>query len=113
MSHYAQVKNSVVQQVIVAEADFIAQLPDSQDWIQTSYNTSGNQHPEGRALRGNYAGIGYVYDAEADVFYEPQPWASWSLNTATWRWQAPVAYPQDGLAYLWNETAQQWDLINE
>ena len=95
MSHYAQVKNSQVQQVIVAEQDFIDQLPDAQDWIQTSYRTRGNQHPEGRPLRGNYAGIGYIYDSENDVFYPIKPFPSWQLNTTTWTWQAPVAYPDD------------------
>ena len=96
MSHYAQVKNSQVQQVIVAEQDFIDTLPDAEDWIQTSYRTRGNQHPEGQPLRGNYAGIGYIYDAKNDVFYPPQPYPSWQLNNATWLWEAPIARPTDG-----------------
>lgn len=108
MSHYAQVKNSIVQQVIVAEQQYIDTRSDAQDWIQTSYNTFRNQHPEGRPLRGNYAGLGSVYDAESDVFYEPQPWASWSLNTTTWSWEPPRPYPQDGNAYSWNESTQTW-----
>ena len=108
MSHYAQVKNSQVQQVIVAEQDFIDQLPDAQDWIQTSYRTRGNQHPEGRPLRGNYAGIGYIYDSENDVFYPIKPFPSWQLNTTTWTWEAPVAYPDDNQTYTWDEATLSW-----
>ena len=108
MSHYAQVKNAQVQQVIVAEQEFIDQLPDAQDWIQTSYRTRGNQHPEGRPLRGNYAGVGYHYDAQHDVFYGTQPYPSWSLNTTTWLWTPPVAYPTDARDYQWDETTQTW-----
>ena len=109
MSHYAQVKSGQVQQVIVAEADFIAQLPDSQDWIQTSYRTHANQHPEGRALRGNYAGVGYTYDAQHDVFYEPRPYPSWQLNTTTWSWEPPVAAPD--IFHHWDEASQTWQSI--
>lgn len=87
MSHYAQVKQGIVQQVIVAEQDFINTLPDSQDWIQTSYRTYANTHPESRPLRGNYAGIGYTYDTVNDVFYAPQPTPGHVLNTTTWVWE--------------------------
>jgi len=109
MSHYAQVKNGLVQQVIVAEADFVATLPDAEDWIQTSYNTYKNQHRlGGTPLRGNYAAPGFVYDANNDVFYPPQPYPSWSLDTATWTWHAPVPYPQDDGFYSWDESVQNW-----
>ena len=108
MSHFAQVKDGIVQQVIVAEQDFIDLLPDTQDWIQTSYRTHRNQHPEGRPLRGNYAGQGYTYDAENDVFYPPSPYASWQLNPATWDWQAPLAAPEDSNQYAWDESTQSW-----
>ena len=108
MSHYAQVKNSQVQQVIVAEQDFIDTLPDAEDWIQTSYRTRGNQHPEGQPLRGNYAGIGYIYDREHDVFYPIKPFESWSLDTTTWLWQPPVPHPGDGKLYMWNEETTTW-----
>ena len=111
MSHFAQVINGQVQQVIVAEQEFIAKLPDSQNWIQTSYNTIGNTHPTGTPLRGNFAGIGYTYDRLNDVFYAPQPYPSWILNTATWLWEAPVAMPQDGKAYYWDEQTQSWILM--
>ena len=87
MSHYAQVKNSIVQQVIVAEQEFIDQLPDAQDWIQTSYRTKGNQHPEGRPLRGNYAGIGFTYDINYDAFIPPCPGDNYELDTTTYTWK--------------------------
>ena len=109
MSHFAKIENGLVSQVIVAEQDFI----DTQEgqWVQTSYNTRGNQHPEGRPLRGNYAGIGYTYDQTNDVFYAPQPYPSWTLNTSTWLWDAPVPMPTDGKYYIWNETTTTWDEV--
>ena len=86
MAHYAKVVDSKVIQVIVAEAEFFDTFVDTTPgtWLQTSYNTHGNQHPEGRPLRGNYAGIGYTYDHLNDVFYPPQPYASWLINKDTW-----------------------------
>jgi hypothetical protein len=107
MSHFAKVVNGKVTEVIVAEQDFINNLDGT--WLQTSYNTQGNQHPEGRPLRGNYAGIGYTYDATNDVFYAPQPYASWALNHTTWLWEAPVAMPTDGKVYNWNESIINWE----
>ena len=88
MSHYAKVVDGKVTQVIVAEAEFFDTFVDSSPgaWIQTSYNTQGNQHPEGRPLRGNYAGIGYIYDATNDVFYAPKPSDTAELDEATWTW---------------------------
>ena len=107
MSHYAKIENGIVTQVIVAEADFVATQPGQ--WIQTSYNTRGNQHIlGGTPLRGNFAGQGHIYDAANDVFYAPAPYPSWQLNTATWTWQAPVAYPADGNSYAWDETTVTW-----
>ena len=111
MAHYAQVIDGVVAKVVVAEQDFVdAFLKDKEpgEWIQTSYNTIGNQHPEGRPLRGNYAGIGYTYDIPNDVFYAPQPYPSWILNTSTWLWEAPVPYPSTGGPYVWDEATQSW-----
>jgi hypothetical protein len=110
MAHYAKVVDGKVTQVIVAEADFFDTFVDSSPgaWIQTSYNTHGNQHPEGRPLRGNYAGIGYHYDPVADIFYAPQPYASWVLSPHTALWEAPVAMPTDGKAYEWQEATTSW-----
>ena len=92
MSHFAKVVDGKVTQVIVAEPEFFTTFVDSSpgQWIQTSYNTIGNQHPEGRPLRGNYAGIGYTYDATNDVFYAPKPSDDAVLNQTTWLWEVPV-----------------------
>ena len=110
MSHYAKVVDGKVTQVIVAEADFFDTFVDSSpgEWIQTSYNTYGNQHPEGRPLRGNYAGVGYTYDKQNDVFYAPQPYPSWVLSPITILWEAPVAMPTDGKVYEWDEATTNW-----
>jgi hypothetical protein len=113
MAHYAKVENKIVTQVIVAEQEFInsGYVGEPTNWVQTSYNTHGNQHPEGRPLRGNYAGIGYTYDNTNDVFYAPQSYPSWKLNNTTWLWEAPVAYPTDGKIYKWNETITNWEEV--
>lgn len=110
MSHFAKVCDGKVTQVIVAEKEFFDTFVDSSPgtWIQTSYNTYGNQHPEGRPLRGNYAGIGYTYDSVNDVFYAPQPYPSWILNNNTWLWESPIPYPTDGKRYIWDETITNW-----
>ena len=114
MSHFAKVVDGKVTQVIVAEPEFFDTFVDSSPgtWIQTSYNTHGNQHPEGRPLRGNYAGIGYTYDATNDVFYAPKPFDSWVLNESTWLWEAPVAMPDDGKVYQWDEATTNWKEVN-
>ncbi len=109
MSHFARVNaQGIVEQVIVAEQDFIDTLSDKTSWVQTSYNTRGGQHPEGRPLRKNYAGIGYSYDSVRDAFIPPKPYASWVLNENTCLWDAPTPYPTDGKTYNWDENTQQW-----
>ena len=110
MSHFAKVLNKKVVSVIRAEQDYIDTFVDETpgEWIQTSYNTYGNQHPEGTPLRGNFAGIGHTYDKTNDVFYESQPYPSWILNETTWTWEAPIDYPDDGLMYHWNEENLKW-----
>ena len=92
MSHYAKVVDGVVTQVIVAEAEFFQTFVDTSpgEWIQTSYNTHGGQHPEGRPLRKNYAGIGYTYDRSRDAFIPPKLNASWTLDEATCLWIVPA-----------------------
>ena len=108
-NHFAKVENNIVTEVVVAEAAWIQSRQDKDQWIQTSYNTRANQHLRGGTpLRGNYAGIGFVYDRDKDVFYPPRPFPSWQLNDATYQWKAPVAYPTDGNFYTWNEQQQQW-----
>ena len=120
MSHFAKIQNGVVTEVIVAEQDFINSglVGPASDWVQTSYNTRGGVHygedgqPDGgTALRGNYAGIGYIYDSAHDVFYAPQPYPSWTLNNTTWLWESPVPYPTDGKMYQWNEDARNWEEV--
>ena len=123
MAHFAKVVDGTVTQVIVAEPEFFDTFVDSSpgQWIQTSYNTRGGKHydPEtgeedgGVALRKNYAGIGFTYDATRDAFIPPQPYASWTLNDDTCLWESPVAYPDDGQMYTWNEETTSWDAVAE
>jgi len=117
MAHFAQLNedNLVTQVIVVANQDTAdkdgveneaigAQFCNNLlggNWKQTSYN--------GR-IRKNYAGIGYKYDAELDAFIPPQPFASWTLN-ADAQWEAPVAYPNDGKRYTWNEETLVWDEV--
>ena len=117
MSHYAKVVDGIVTQVIVAEKEFFDTFVDTSpgEWIQTSYNTRGGVHygqdgqPDGGvALRGNYAGMGYIYDKEHDVFYPPSPFPSWTLDNTTWTWTCPVPYPTDGKRYHWDEATKSW-----
>lgn len=108
MSHFAKVENGVVTQVIVAEQDVIDSGLFGSGWVQTSYNTYAGQHPEGRPLRKNFAGIGYRYDADRDAFFTPQPFASWTLDEETCLWNAPVPMPQDGKRYTWDEATTNW-----
>ena len=68
MSHYARIEHGHVIEVIVAEQDFINTLPNKDEWVQTSYNTVNNTHPENRPLRGTFAGIGHIYDRVNDTF---------------------------------------------
>ena len=120
MSHFAKVENGVVVEVLVVEQDFIdtGALGDPSLWIQCSYNTRGCVHygqdgqPDGGiALRGNYPGIGYAYDKDADVFYLINaPFPSWSLNRTTWLWETPIPYPTDGKVYYWDEPTVSWQL---
>jgi len=100
MSHFARVNaQGIVEQVIVAEQEFIDTLSDKTSWVQTSYN--GN-------FRKNYAGIGYSYDSVRDVFIPPKPYASWVLNENTCLWGAPTPCPTDEKTYNWDENTQQW-----
>jgi hypothetical protein len=115
MSYFAYVPKiedgkGIVEQVIRIDQETLetGQWGSPFDWIQTSYNTIGNQHIlGGTPLRGNYAGVGYTYDAVNDVFYAPKPYASWTLNTS-WIWECPVPMPTDGKIYGWDEEAFAW-----
>lgn len=121
MGYYAKVLNGRVIDVIAADASYFDTFVDSTPgtWLQTSYNTRGNVHyapnsdtPDGGvALRGNYAGIGMIYNVDYDVFYTDSPYPSWILNHDTWLWQAPVPMPQDGQLYRWDEDTLSWVVV--
>jgi hypothetical protein len=114
MAHFAKIdKNNVITEVIVVNNNEITVDGKESEqrgiefcnalfggtWIQTSYN--GN-------FRKNYAGIGYTYDPARNAFIPPQPFASWTLNEETCRWQAPVTPPDDGDLYYWSEDDKNW-----
>jgi hypothetical protein len=115
MSHFAKVENGIVTQVIVAEQDVIDSGLFGTGWVQTSYNTYGGQHPEGRPLRKNYAGVGYTYDEQRDAFIAPQPYPSWVLNEDSCVWEAPVPKPENkiklsgaAVQFFWDEPTLSW-----
>ena len=113
MTHFARVQDGTVTEVIVIEQDMIdtGLWGPPQEWIQTSYNTHAGVHTQGGTpLRKNYAGVGYSYDDELDAFIPPKLFDSWVLDEDTCQWQAPIDYPDDGNAYIWNEDVQQWEL---
>ena len=90
---------------------FLENLTGWAIWKQTSYNTIGGVHKlGGTPFRKNHAGIGYTYDEDRNAFIQPKSFNSWTLNETTCQWEAPVAYPNDGQKYKWNEETQQWDL---
>ena len=95
-----------------AGVDFLNNLYGTNDiWKQTSYNTIGGIHKlDGTPFRKNYAGIGFKYDQTRDAFIPPKPFQSWTLNETSCLWEAPIAKPDDGQSYDWNETTQNWDL---
>jgi hypothetical protein len=99
--------------------DLLTQLHNYSNWKQTSYNTVRNTHYEtdgitpsadqSKALRANFASIGYTYDSINDVFIAPQPYPSWTLNNSTWTWEAPIAKPTGVYIVGWDENAYQAD----
>ena len=101
----------------------------AQMWIQTSYNTSGNKHNSGddsKAFRGNYAGIGYEWDEDNNIFWPKKPYASWVKDTTTASWISPIGDAPELTTeqesqneagtnrwfYSWNEDGQSWDLTD-
>jgi hypothetical protein len=111
MAHYAKVVDGIVDKVIVAEADFFNSFVDDSpgEWVQTSYNTHGGVHLDGGTpLRKNFAGIGHTYDLTRDAFIAPQPYPSWLLDEDTCVWEPPVARPDDGKRYNWDEDTTNW-----
>ena len=122
MAHYAFLDgNNTVTEVITGKNEG----EDGIDWEQwygefrgqvckrTSYNTSGGVHSTGGTpFRKNYAGIGYTFDEARDAFIPPKPFASWLLNEDSCLWEAPVAHPNDGGFYNWNEEDQEWVAVD-
>ena len=115
MSHFALITNGIVQEVIVAEQDFIDTLPNKDSWIQTSYNTRGGIHygadgqPDGGTpLRKNYAVIGGSYDSQRDAFIPETPYPSWVLDEQTCLWIPPIPAPENFKAYEWDEDTISW-----
>ena len=110
MAHFAEVIDGVVERVIVADSKEWCEANLGGTWVQTSYNTQGGVHSQGGTpLHKNYAGIGYTFDGTG--FAAPQPYASWALDEETYLWQAPVAMPEDGNLYTWNEETTSWELV--
>ena len=126
MAHFAKLgTGNVVETVVVvhndvaiteqAGVDFLNNIHKTNDvWKQTSYNTFGGVHKlDGTPFRKNYAGKGYTYDEARDAFIPPKPYDSWILNEDACLWEAPVAYPDDGKDYKWNEETTSWVLLEK
>ena len=121
MSHFAKIENNIVTFVTVGrqeddgkEQELCERTGDT--YRQTSYNTRGGVHytdgepsaDQTKALRKNYAGVGYTFDEERDAFIPPKPYPSWLLDEDTCLWEAPVEYPTDGGMYTWDEATLSW-----
>ena len=107
MAHFAEIdNNNTVLRVIVADTKEWCENNLGGTWVQTSYNTRGGEHPEGRPLHKNYAGIGYHWDGVG--FFAPQPFPSWTKNEDTYLWEAPTPMPTDGKPYRWDEPTLSW-----
>ena len=125
MKHWAKIENDKVINIIRADEDFFDTFVDSTPgtWLQTSYNTRGGVHYEpdsntpsadqSKALRKNYAGVGYTYDATKDAFIPPQPFPSWTLDEDACVWLPPTLKPENENTYYWDEENQQWTAIEE
>lgn len=124
MAHYAKIEDGLVAQVLVVEESQFDWLTETLGgvWVQTSYNTRGGIHytdgvpsdDQSKALRKNYAGIGFTYDADRDAFIPPKPdgFDSFVLDEDTCQWVPPVPMPEGG-DYIWNESTQSWDAVSE
>ena len=129
MAHYAQIdsNNTVIQVIVIPDEyenngqEYINNVLNIEGtWLKTSYNTKANKHANGGTpYRGNYAGIGFTYDENLDVFIESKPYPSWVLNMETFTWEPPVALPELDITtstipssgYSWNEATLSWDKV--
>ena len=106
MSHFAKINSSnIVTEIIVAEQDFInsGAVGDAFLWVQTSFNHN---------FKKQMAVIGGTYDKTNDVFVQPKPFPSWTLNGTTCQWEAPLELPEDydgTTPLVWNEDVYQGD----
>ena len=110
MAHYTEIdSNNIVLRVVVVDNQYEANgvewcenFFNGGTWKQTSYNAT---------IRKNFAGIGYTYDSIRDAYIPPQPYPSWLLDEDTCQWNAPVAMPDDGQMYQWNEETTSWEVM--
>lgn len=128
MSHFAKLdENNLVVFVTVGRQEDDGKENElcertGEVYKQTSYNTRGGIHynsqtgepseDQSKALRKNYAGVGYIYDENRDAFISPKPYDSWLLDETTCLWVSPIEYPTDGFTYAWNEAELAWDLVD-
>jgi hypothetical protein len=109
MAHAAELDaNNVVLRVIVVSNDL---EPNVEQWCADTYGGYWKQTSYSASFRKNYAGQGYTWDSVRDAFIPPQPYPSWLLNEDTCQWQPPVAMPQDGQMYEWDEAAGEWTVM--
>lgn len=140
MAHYAYINADNIVTEVIAGPEETSKPEHFESWeeyfstkgkgrcLGTSYNTYGGVHYTGernendepipsadqtKALRFNYAGVGYSYDETRDAFIPPTPYPSWVLDEATCQWEAPIAYPTDGASYTWDEQAGDWVVTPE
>lgn len=115
MAHYAEIDNNskVIRVLRVADdkdQDWLSNIFGG-TWIQTSYNTLGGVHSEGKnPLRKNFAGVGFSYDSELDAFIPPQPFSNWILDEQTGQWTPPKPMPEEANDWQWNEELEDWTL---
>lgn len=93
---------------------YLSSVFKHETWLKTSFNTRGGKHQTGGVpFRKNYAIVGGHYDSTLDAFIPPKPYPSWLLNEDTCLWEAPVAYPDDGKVYRWDEATTAWIAVEE
>lgn len=106
MGHFAELdENNVVLRVIVVADEHEA---DGENWCHNFAGGTWKQTSYNATIRKNFAGIGFTYDAGRDAFIPPKQYPSWVLNETICRWDPPIPYPNDGLAYWWNEDIGNW-----
>ena len=122
MAHFAKLDNSnkvirvdVLGNVVITDENDVEQEQLGIDFLTNFYGGVGwyKQTSYNENFRKNFAGVDYTYDGIRDAFIAPQPYPSWTLNEDTCLWEAPVAYPDDGKEYIWNEATTNWVEIEE